>query len=57
LHFEEVLSNGADLTVYLRRVGRVTVLKREAVGVVDELSAVGNVVFEETGKVLVERFL
>jgi len=52
-----VLSNGADLTVYLRRVGRVTVLKREAVGVVDELSAVGNVVFEETGKVLVERFL
>ena len=52
-----MLSNGADLTVYLRRVGRVAVLEREAISVVDELSAVGHVVFEETGIVLVERFL
>lgn len=48
LHLERVLPDGADLAVYLCGVGRVAVLEREAVGVVDKLITVGDVVLEET---------
>jgi len=48
LHLKKVLPDSTDLAVYLRGVGRVAVLKREAVGVVHELVAVRDVVLEET---------
>lgn len=48
LHLEKVLPNSTDLAVYLCGVGRVAVLEREAVGVVDKLVTVGDVVLEET---------
>lgn len=48
LHPIKVLPDSTDLAIYLRGVGRVAVLEREAVGVVHELFAVGDVVLEET---------
>ena len=47
LHLEEMLPDQADLGIIMRRVERIVILQRVAIGMVDEDVAIGDIMHEQ----------